>query len=269
VNALPAVGAVVERLRLDCKLRYDLDDVREMAKDVAAFANANGGRLLIGSKEAAGVIQVHKGLTVDEATQTKRAVDEAVRNWLTPRPVIDFPEPFMLDDGNVVLIVDVQPYPGQPVGLQIDKGDKASWKFPVRVGTNTVWYDPVEIVMLMDVAHRRKVQLLNAAHGSLIDVRHAGTHGRSVSDLSRLIELVRIVDIDDRSNAIQLKVLETERIAEDLRKINPAALVIWLSIDCIESVWRNGARWTLELNGTLELAGWANTVPTFIRPNRI
>ena len=65
---LPAVGSPVEKLRVDCKVGYfkpDLDERRqEMAKDVAAFANAQGGRLLIGSKEVGGLLKEHIGLTV-------------------------------------------------------------------------------------------------------------------------------------------------------------------------------------------------------------
>ncbi len=238
MTELPTPGSAVEKNRLDCKARYDDGDKRrfEMAKDVAAFANANGGRLLIGSVEQGGLLTRHVGLLRAEALKTRRDIEEAVRDWIRPSPVVDFPEPVPIDDDNVVLIVDVQPVPGQAVGVRVGRDDGASWVFPVRVGTQTVRYSPEQLVLLMDVALRRKVQLLSAAKASGKSLKVESAVSVTSRNASTRVDHVEVEEIDERSNSMRI-------VSGDAS--------IWISLDLISSVWREGDSWAMRIERLL------------------
>ena len=233
---LPPEGSAVERNRLDCKAKYTDGDKRrfEMAKDVAAFANANGGTLLIGSVESGGILTKHVGLTSADAMQTRRDIEEAVRDYVRPTPVIDFPEPVELEPGKVVLLVDVQPFPGQAVGVHSGKADEEPWRFPVRVGTQTVWYSPEQLVFLMDVHHRRKAQLLFQAMGEKCSIH--GAHG--------FMHVVDVVDVKPTENVFRIHVSKTSKPID-------------LPIDVVKMVWKTEHQWCIRLHGQVIIRGGA------------
>lgn len=240
---LPPVDTVVERNRLDCKKQYDGDAKtrrQEMAKDVASLANSNGGFLLVGSIEKGGVLKHHEGVTLEEAGQLLRDFGEAVRDRLTPRPTIEFPDPVKLENGKMVFIVEVQPYPGQPVGLQVGDGDGKSWTFPVRSSTNTVWFDPVEMVALMDVQHRRKVQVLYAAMGHDVLIEQVDVPDRVGLPGSPTLKAT-IDDIDDLGTSVQIRDVQ-------------AGGELWIPVDSIDTLWDCRDYWGLRLDGALMCA---------------
>lgn len=232
---LPAEGSPVERNRLDCKARYDDGDKRrfEMAKDVAAFANANGGTLLIGSVESGGILAKHVGLTTADATQTRRDIEEAVRDLVRPTPVIDFPEPVEIEAGKVVLIVEVRPFPGQAVGVHVGgTKEEHPWQFPVRVGTQTVWYSPEQLVLLMDVAYRRKAQMLSQAKGE------AG----SVHGLGGFIMKADVVEVNETENWFTVSVNQVKK-------------PVVVPIDAVATVWKDTSQWCIRLHGQVLVRG--------------
>jgi hypothetical protein len=237
-SRLPEIGGAVENLRVDCKARYDDGEQRpfEMAKDVAAFANANGGTILIGSVERGGILQAHPGLDIRTAASTRRAIEEAVSRYVRPPPVVDFPEPVAVGEDKVVLMVEVQPFPGQAVGVHRGRKEEDPWAFPVRVGTQTVWYSPEQLVLLMDVQHRRKIQLLHAA-AACGPARFNGVFHRGFqSSNDREVHEVQIMAIDGPGNAMCVS-------AHDLQT--------WVPFDAVLAVWREGDRWTIRASGQL------------------
>ncbi len=235
---LPPVNTSVERHRFDAKAHYKLDmkDIqKEMAKDIAAFGNANGGHILVGSIEVGGFITAHPGITKDEANRTRKAMENALREFVRPAPVVDFPDPVSVDGNNVVLIVEVQPFPGQAVGVHQGGSVEDPWKFPVRVGTQTVFYSPEQLVLLMDVQLRSKIQLLTLAMKSgEIEIKHTGAF--AAERLKQAITVGQIIEIDHMGSSFRMAVK------------NHAA---WMSLSTIKEVWRNGDKWTLSLNGLL------------------
>jgi hypothetical protein len=60
-------------------------DKRELLKDVSAFANANGGHLVIGIKETGGVASDVCGIRVADIDAEVRRLDQIVRSGLEPR----------------------------------------------------------------------------------------------------------------------------------------------------------------------------------------
>src|SRR5947209_3105685 len=89
-TSLPAIGAGFEQAVLDFKLEAETTDAFQRAKDVAAFANHLGGTLLVGAKEANGVVAAYVPLTFAVATQVQDGFSQAVSQRCSPRPLIDF-----------------------------------------------------------------------------------------------------------------------------------------------------------------------------------
>lgn len=245
---LPLEGSAVEKNRLDCKARYDDGPGRaaEMAKDVAAFANANGGRLLIGSVEAGGILKKHVGLAPDIAIKTRRAIEEAVRDFVRPPPVIDFPEPYPLADGKVVLIVEVEPFPGQAIGVRTGPQDGASWVFPVRVGTQTVWYSPEQLVLLMDVAYRRRIQSLQGINGQPVDLHHGAG------------QVTRCTALAVNEGAA------TVRFSASFNEHGHDTNVFALPIDYLTAVWQSDGVWGVRFRGGVLLSGGKATAKILV-----
>lgn len=165
---LPAIGAE-ETTELDFKLTYrkgDGFDAFEMAKDVAAMANANGGTILIGAAEDKNGERLgcYKPLDASTAKETATALEHAVGNRCSPRPVVSVSRIGV--DGGEVVAVNVWAYPSQPVGVKV-RGDKTdgwgepAWVFPLRVATQTVPLLPEALPMMMEPDIRRRVILLS------------------------------------------------------------------------------------------------------------
>lgn len=138
----PREGDAVERLRLDVKREHSQtrDDVAcDMAKDVAAMANAVGGRVFVGAHEENGVLSVVTGFAATTATSTKDALERACRDRLEPAVVLDAAVVELTptrgpsrDVPTNLVVAEVQPAPGQPTGVRRrGKGDVA-FTFPVR-----------------------------------------------------------------------------------------------------------------------------------------
>jgi len=139
------------------------DDL-ELAKDVAAFANALGGTLLVGAHEdtARGVIDRYVALTEVDALETLQHYNDAVSTRCSPRPLIQ-PErlPF---DGGFLVAVNVWPFLGQLVGVS-DSGlgsQGRMFHFPYRVGRATAWIEPEQHAMFMIPTIRRTIVLLES-----------------------------------------------------------------------------------------------------------
>jgi hypothetical protein len=156
----PPLGATTgasESEGWEFKQTYAPENHREMAKDMAAFANAMGGAIIIGTTaddEPLG----YPGLPRAFAEDLSNHYDLTLRSDLSPKP---FVEPLIVDsplaNGNVVLAVNVHPYPDQVVGA---RGDDPWWRFPVRTGAQTIYRDPA-MLPLFDAKSRRATILLD------------------------------------------------------------------------------------------------------------
>jgi hypothetical protein len=97
-------------------------DFGEMAKDVAAFANAAGGVIVVGVDHQNGAAQRYP-LSLAEANELVELYSQAVRDRCSPRPLIEpcaidiGPEPGKPPDERFVVAVNLWPYPDQPVGV--------------------------------------------------------------------------------------------------------------------------------------------------------
>lgn len=174
---VPEIGAGYESATLDMKggpkaYRQFHDRVEtgwksfEIAKDVAAFANATGGTILIGATEdaGAGVCSAHVPFSDEAAKDLSDAITLAVEQRCRPRPLVDLAR--IAFPAGVMLAVNVWAFPGQPIAVSVTGNSKqdghggVSYVFPIRLFAKTVYLPPEQLAMLMSPDVRRRAIIL-------------------------------------------------------------------------------------------------------------
>lgn len=251
---LPAIGRSNERFYLDFKSEPSVDGY-ENAKDVAAFANGDGGTILIGAKGSGEYLAEYKPLDTKAASAAQRAIDQAVRDRCAPVPLFD---PVWIEtDGGIILAVNVWPFPGQVVGVELKKGEakcgaaqtepQGVYFFPRRVGAQMTSIRPEQIPMFMDARIRRFANSLQAAVGQMIVLQETKPIlEQSNSSIGTWMEAVCLREVDLAGNALNITV----------RRKGKAAVEMGLPFDAIEAVWREGKTWRVALRGQLRHMKW-------------
>jgi len=164
---LPPIGAH-ETETLDFKSTYKPSETFEMAKDVAALANAVGGTLLVGAAEdAAEKLSGYVPVAPTEAADLQTRLEVAVTQRCSPAPFISATRiEHPARPAHEVVAVNVWAFPAQAVGVKIggsmaDGYGGDAWVFPIRVGTQTKYLEPEMLAMLMLPEIRRKAILLH------------------------------------------------------------------------------------------------------------
>ena len=169
VADLPPEGPLNDRARekadLDFKTFADPAKSWEHAKDIAAFANALGGALLIGADDSTGQL-VYPGIA-GQSVKDIQGIYEAAAQLCSPSPVVDV-IPIPLSPTKNVVAVNVEPYLDQLVGapakIKNNAGSpgiqKDAWVFPIRKASQTAWIKPENLAMYMNREVRRAVLLL-------------------------------------------------------------------------------------------------------------
>ncbi len=231
---LPAVHASREQIALDFKQELSDPAVKfELAKDVATFANAAGGVILIGAVEDRHRRRLgrYQPMTEREAKRVCEEFEQATKERCYPKPLID-PVPIPRGEGFVVA-VNVWPYPTQAVGVGAvgdlkDGYGGPTYVFPVRVGTHCQYLTPDQLAMLMLPHHRHVSILLN-------QIEHDAE-----------ITIVR----SPKTTVLKKEVRPMENVLR-VEWVNNA-VEINIPIDGIESVWKDhAAGWSMLLKGTL------------------
>lgn len=163
---LPTVGTKGEDLSCDFKGTIKGALPGELAKDVAAFANAAGGTIVIGAQEnkTTNTLQAWVPMTLADASADKKSIDAAILAHCSPLPTFD-PQVIQRTPTDWVVAVNVWPYDLLPVGVRLPV-DPAfgkqwdAWAFFVRSGTQTNILTAEEASMLMLPAVRRTIILL-------------------------------------------------------------------------------------------------------------
>ncbi len=143
------------------------DDQRiEIAKDVAAFANADGGTIIYGANETAGVLTGYTPIpTAAEAEALRQAIRDVAKRRCAPPLTLDVRT--LPKNAGFVVVANVYSAPGQATGVTLDwqmrtpPGKKVETHFfPVRIGDSTEFMNPEQIAMLMIPQLRRTLSLL-------------------------------------------------------------------------------------------------------------
>jgi hypothetical protein len=244
-NELPSLG-VRESQTLDLK-RSATSDLFEIAKDVASFANAQGGSILYG---AAGGDHLAKWtpLSEIEATQCEASVERAVRDRLRPAPLFGL-ERFLIAGGWVIAL-NVYPYPGQLVGVrllpdELSCGDKPSrpdgvYWFPLRVGSHTRPVAPEQIAMFIDARVRRIATALEGIVGERIVLVAARYRAENASWLSAAV----VKSVDALANQVEFGVDGDHGIE-----------VISMPLDLVVSICK-GPSWQVYISGVMKPITW-------------
>jgi len=136
----------------------------EAAKDVAAFANADGGDIVIGIIDEADCAAGFYSSEVDAAVAFTQLRDW-LRNRLRPRDVAETIDVVPLDvpqasETSRVLVISVPPWAHGPVAVDDSStsSEKPRFFFPLRRGKRTVYLTFEELMRLAD-SHRRSMFL--------------------------------------------------------------------------------------------------------------
>ncbi len=174
---LPEPGAL-ETDTLDFKGKMDRRDEKpdypELAKDIAAFANAHGGVILVGAYEDKpnGRLGVIKGLASDaDVKEVRDAYSKAATEFCSPSPVTD--SKVIPHSSGKVIAVNVWPFPGQAVGVREEGYER--WAFPWRSHIETKYLMPEQLPMLM-IPELRSTTAPDSSHAE-----HACISGSSFS----------------------------------------------------------------------------------------
>src|SRR5580700_2411369 len=186
ITTVEQLVARFESSALDYKTTYDLakPGVRyDIAKDVAAFASAFGGTIVVGVVEGGGRAAQLEG--VSDVAKLLSEVATSLRLHCVPIPstpdeyaIVVTPEDAgrFLPSGTsrpsspvTVVTLNVRPDPRGPIGVRPfargkePQGAADAYKFPVRVDDQTRFMDPTELPMWMNSHERRVAINLNRA----------------------------------------------------------------------------------------------------------
>jgi hypothetical protein len=257
---LPQIGTL-ESSTLDFKGAAP-DDTIEMAKDVAAFANAQGGTLLIGA-HGGSQLQTYKPMAAGEAKRVAVAFDEAVKVRCAPSPL--FSTELISYESGFIVAINVQPFPGQVVGVGLTKAESqiptpksgkttkgvdGLFSFPLRVGTHTKVITPEQLPMFMDAKIRRVAIALEAIVGKRVVLFDFTNTDKRVG-----LEVATVERVDMITNVLELMVdYESDH------------LPVQLPLDFVETVCQAKPAWHLYLNGHLDRNEWQPNTPEELRP---
>jgi hypothetical protein len=240
---LPAPGTVREGLSLDAKSKPYFDGF-ELGKDMAAFANAIGGVVLVGANEANKLIE-YVPLPRAIADKQSQAFEDALRDRCSPTPLVKI---FVLPQGaGYVAAINVDAFPGQPVGVSADGGKNkqgVGFAFPMRIASQTTWLLPEQLAMLMlPELRQRAIQLASIPLTNRKMISLIGSSGPRF--------LAELEGIDYQAGAA---IFSLQQAGKDA-----ATGSVHLPLAAIEYVWRGAGSYRVSLAGSLthaNVSGW-------------
>lgn len=128
IRALIAEG---EHVRQDFK--FEVSDSRKIARSLSAFANTEGGRLLIGVKDNGRIAGVR-------SEEEMYMVEAAAKIYCDPEVEVEMR--VYRPEGRSVLIASVEPAPRKPVMVKEEGGRKLAY---VRIADENILASPVHI----------------------------------------------------------------------------------------------------------------------------
>lgn len=129
-----------------------------MAKDMAAFANALGGVVLVGTSKDDEPL-AYPGIPRDFAERLSDGFSDAHARHLSPKPpAIERVIVAIPDSDKVLFAVNVHPFSDQIIGARTGPN---SWRFPVRVGADTNDLEPAMLPLYATPIRRNLILLGN------------------------------------------------------------------------------------------------------------
>jgi predicted HTH transcriptional regulator len=192
IKALIQVG---ENQRLDFK--FEISDAKKMARTFSAFANTDGGKLLIGVKDNGRItgIRTEEEIYMAESSAhlyCKPAVNYNIRKWFV--------------EGRCVLEIDIPASPAKPHFAPNDAGELIAY---VRVGDQNIQANSI-IVDFWKSQGKQKGVLLN--YGREEKILMAYLKDNEKITLSRFTKVARIGKADGEKILINLMLLKIIRM---------------------------------------------------------
>lgn len=248
---LPTAGQLNHRAReksdLDFKRFVDRARPWEHAKDIAAFANALGGVILVGADDASGnlVYCGVQGQTVSDV----RAIYEQAAQLCSPQPAVDV---VPIVQGHVELVaVNCEPYLDElvaaPAGSRDRNGSELkhpnAWVFPIRRASQTDFIRPENLGAYMDRTVRRAVVLLEgiflAARANVV-----------------LIYVQANAQAPSFSTGQLLEIAAERNFARFLVQLGGHAHKVHIPLRDVEDVWEHANNcWTIRIAGGFRIDG--------------
>lgn len=233
---LPPPGLVPEHLHLDFKAYKGAGQPeREMAKDVAAFANVQGGAILIGAEHEGGSLQ-YSPLAPEAAIRLADGYQRAIKRQCRPLPVID-PRHVPMDTG-VVVAINVPPYPAPPIGVRSEEHGDA-WLFPARRGDLTHFLLPEELATTMDPVYRRKVLQIESIPMRASEGRPCLLHFLDSGRFSKHERGMAIDGTNSVHSRYPARVVEIDAIAGVFVAMGATPSRIVIPLDALRGVWKD------------------------------
>lgn len=244
-----------ETLYLDFKAK-PTDSPFEIGKDVAAFANASGGTLLVGA--VASGKKLLKFQPLDDASSTVVTYENAINARCRPRPAVTWELVSFDNAGSQVLAVNIEPFLGQLVGVHIPKNEQKGMKpieglyhYPLRVNDHTQAILPENLAMHIDARNRRIAIILEPLVGTRA-VLQSVYKNKSINN-GPLFNLATIKKVSISDNTVELAT----------KKSN----AYHLPIDLIHSIGRNGQTVVMFVYGYFQGIDWNETVEDEYKTN--
>lgn len=166
-----------EHLHQDFK--FAISDARKIARSISAFANNDGGSLLIGVKDN-GVIA---GIRTEEDIYV---VEQAAQMYCRPEQSIEFTA-YKTEGGNVVVKADVKKAELRPVKAIDDTG---KWKAYYRVKDENIMASSLMVkAWNEEQTYDGAILEISDAEKSLLDLLEEGP--MSVADLTKKVHISR------------------------------------------------------------------------------
>ena len=160
--------------------KYKISDAAKLARSVSAFANTEGGRLLIGVRDDG---RIH-GVQSEEEVYMMEA---AATRYCQPESEIHFES--IQAEGHTVVIATIPPASHRPVCV-LEPPDAKPTAY-VRVADENITASPVHLSLWQQQQQPFGTTLhLTAAEQRLLDALHA-TPGHTLNRLTRLCRLPR------------------------------------------------------------------------------
>lgn len=199
---------------------------RECARDVAQFANASGGNLVIGAPEENHVLQGFKG--VGDPDELARWINDVVKGQLEPVPPVELRTVIASSSARLV-VVNVPP---SPVLIARKAGE--GYEFPIREG------DSKRYMTLMEVEARME----NQERLAKLRLERIGRGEKVVLD-------ARVTGIDHRE-------WEVTGVDDDIVSLAKGALHVDVPLAYVQAVYRTpepGIGWVLALSCHIQRIG--------------
>jgi hypothetical protein len=244
---LARVASAPESWEVDFKSTVDPAEWWELAKDIAAFASYLGGVILVGATEQTGQHAILTGIASDHALRVAEAYRQAARRRCRPVPNVETLVLTLDGTDQVVVAVNVDPLPDQPVAAQFyrkDSNGKAvpedAWRFPIRVGSHTDFIDPARLPMYINPHIRRMVIHLHSvpSDAALVVIWRRPSNQFSEDPVQ---SWSKVKEVNLGTNAVKLNVT----VSSDSNPVD-----VQVPVEDVEAVWEvEPGKWAIRITG--------------------